>query len=112
TGRVFQLGDKVQIEVWRANLVKKQLDFRMPGVEEASESLSQRSHGESNSWGRSGGGKESAGRSSGSRNTGSRNTGSRASGSGSSGKSASGGRSSSGRSSNGRGGNRSKNRNR
>ena len=35
TGRVFQLGDKVKVEVWRANLVKKQLDFRMPDVEEA-----------------------------------------------------------------------------
>ncbi|MDR1865952.1 MAG: ribonuclease R [Bacteroidales bacterium] len=28
-GRTFQLGDAIRIEVWRANLLKKQLDFRL-----------------------------------------------------------------------------------
>ena len=31
TGKTFQLGDKVDVEVWRTNLDKKQLDFRMAG---------------------------------------------------------------------------------
>jgi len=28
-GRTFQLGEPIEIEVWRANLMKKQLDFRL-----------------------------------------------------------------------------------
>ncbi len=64
TGKVFQLGDKIQIEVWRANLVKKQLDFRLPGVEEESETPMQRSNGQRNTSGRSSGRQSSGGRSS------------------------------------------------
>ncbi|MDR0713468.1 MAG: ribonuclease R [Bacteroidales bacterium] len=30
-GRKFQLGDPIRIEVWKANLLKKQLDFRLAG---------------------------------------------------------------------------------
>jgi ribonuclease R len=33
TGRVFQLGDDVSIKIWRTNLEKKQLDFRLAGNE-------------------------------------------------------------------------------
>lgn len=33
TGRRFQLGDGVKVEVWRTNLVKKQIDFRLVGME-------------------------------------------------------------------------------
>ncbi|MBQ7213825.1 MAG: ribonuclease R [Bacteroidales bacterium] len=29
TGRQFQLGDRIKIEVWKANLLKKQLDFHL-----------------------------------------------------------------------------------
>ncbi len=32
-GRTFQLGEPIQIKVWRANLLKKQLDFRLPDDE-------------------------------------------------------------------------------
>ncbi|MCB8965156.1 MAG: ribonuclease R [Bacteroidales bacterium] len=35
TGRRFQLGDEVEVEVWRTNLVKKQIDFRLVGMEYA-----------------------------------------------------------------------------
>jgi ribonuclease R len=31
--RKFQLGDELNVEVWRANLPKKQLDFRLVGIE-------------------------------------------------------------------------------
>lgn len=34
SGRTFQLGDEVNVEVWRANLPKKQLDFKLVGIEE------------------------------------------------------------------------------
>jgi ribonuclease R len=33
TGRIFQLGDPVQIQIWRTNLEKKQLDFLLAGDE-------------------------------------------------------------------------------
>lgn len=33
TDRRFQLGDEVEVEVWRTNLVKKQIDFRLVGME-------------------------------------------------------------------------------
>ena len=32
-GRIFQLGEPLRIKVWRANLLKKQLDFRLPDEE-------------------------------------------------------------------------------
>lgn len=35
TGRRFQLGDDVDVEVWRTNLVKKQIDFKLVGMEYA-----------------------------------------------------------------------------
>lgn len=34
SGRKFQLGDEVNVEVWRANLPKKQLDFKLVGIED------------------------------------------------------------------------------
>jgi ribonuclease R len=34
TGKRFQLGDEVKIEVWRTNLAKKHLDFRLVEVDE------------------------------------------------------------------------------
>jgi len=34
TGKRFQLGDEVKIEVWRTNLAKKHLDFRLVESEE------------------------------------------------------------------------------
>lgn len=34
TGKRFQLGDELTVEVWRANLVKKQLDFKIVGNSE------------------------------------------------------------------------------
>jgi ribonuclease R len=34
-GRSFRLGQQITIEVWRANLMKKQLDFRLPGDEQS-----------------------------------------------------------------------------
>ncbi len=34
TGRVFQLGDPVQVQIWRTNLEKKQLDFLLAGGDE------------------------------------------------------------------------------
>ena len=34
TGKVFQLGDAIQIEVWRTNLARKQLDFKLAYSEE------------------------------------------------------------------------------
>lgn len=37
TGRKFQLGDEVKVEVWRTNLVKKQLDFKLVGMEKSGE---------------------------------------------------------------------------
>ena len=37
SGRKFQLGDELNVEVWRANLAKKQLDFRL--VEEDGERI-------------------------------------------------------------------------
>ncbi|PKP36876.1 MAG: ribonuclease R [Bacteroidetes bacterium HGW-Bacteroidetes-15] len=33
SGRNFQLGDELKVEVWRTNLPKKQLDFRLVGIE-------------------------------------------------------------------------------
>ncbi len=36
TGKVFQLGDPISIEVWRANLARKQLDFKLAGVPQES----------------------------------------------------------------------------
>lgn len=32
TGRKFTLGDEVEVEVWRTNLAKKQLDFKLVGM--------------------------------------------------------------------------------
>jgi len=32
-GRKYQLGDAVKVEVYRANLPKKQLDFKLAGAE-------------------------------------------------------------------------------
>ncbi|MDD4032696.1 MAG: ribonuclease R, partial [Bacteroidales bacterium] len=34
TGKVFQLGDAIRVEVWRTNLAKKQLDFKLAYDEE------------------------------------------------------------------------------
>ncbi len=44
TGRMFRLGDEIEVEVYRANLVKKQLDFRIAGNGSTDKSNLRKSH--------------------------------------------------------------------
>lgn len=54
-GNKFQLGDALTVEVWRTNLVRKQLDFRLAGLKEKEDEKASKPSGSGR--GRGGGGR-------------------------------------------------------